>query len=217
MTLFETHIDARQRLLHAAGQVFAENGYEKSTVREICERAGTNVASVNYYFQDKGELYRAVFDLAHERMQEQMDGTGEGAESRPAEERLRLFIHGHVRGVLGIAGPPAWFSTLVTREMIEPTHMQREIFAREIKPRSDMVVGIVRELLGPKASDEQVRHCALSVVGQTVFHKLAQPIISILHPDQGYTEAEVNRLAEHIAGFSLAGIMAERQRLEDNS
>ena len=47
----------REKLLEAAAAVFAETGYHGATVRQICARAGTNVALVNYYFGDKMGLY----------------------------------------------------------------------------------------------------------------------------------------------------------------
>ena len=49
--------DPRQRLLETAGQIFAEKGFDGATVREICRRAGVNIAAVNYYFRDKERLY----------------------------------------------------------------------------------------------------------------------------------------------------------------
>ena len=54
------------QLLDAAGKVFAEKGYDRSTVREICSLAGVNVSAVNYYFGDKERLYiEAVKNARH--------------------------------------------------------------------------------------------------------------------------------------------------------
>jgi AcrR family transcriptional regulator len=54
----------RQRLLHAAFDVFAARGFEAGTVREITDRAGANLAAVSYHFRGKEELYVAVIAQA---------------------------------------------------------------------------------------------------------------------------------------------------------
>ncbi len=52
---------ARQRLLKAALQLFADKGYQKTSTREIADAAEVNLGSISYYFGDKPGLYRAVF------------------------------------------------------------------------------------------------------------------------------------------------------------
>src|SRR5947207_8694438 len=58
--------DTRQRLLEAAGEVFAERGFRDATVQEICRRADANIAAVHYHFADKEQLYRAIIQYAEE-------------------------------------------------------------------------------------------------------------------------------------------------------
>src|SRR6516225_8210096 len=60
--------ETRERVLKAAAQLFADRGFKKVTVRDICRAARANVAAVNYHFGDKGGLYREVLQLAIETM-----------------------------------------------------------------------------------------------------------------------------------------------------
>ena len=54
-------IESKDRLLKAATEVFAEKGYRDATVAEICRRAESNVAAVNYHFGSKGALYATLW------------------------------------------------------------------------------------------------------------------------------------------------------------
>ena len=49
--------ETRERVLRSAAQLFADRGFKKVTVREICRAARANVAAVNYHFGDKGGLF----------------------------------------------------------------------------------------------------------------------------------------------------------------
>ncbi len=52
----------RQRLLQAARQRFAKDGYAATTVRDIATEAGVNVALINRYFTSKEGLFEACLD-----------------------------------------------------------------------------------------------------------------------------------------------------------
>ncbi len=54
---------ARDRILDAALDVFAEYGYDGTSTREICKRAGVNVAALNYHWGSKESLWLAVCDV----------------------------------------------------------------------------------------------------------------------------------------------------------
>src|SRR4051812_20479295 len=87
-----THDKTRQRLLEAAGEVFADFGFRKATVRDICSRAEANVAAVNYHFGDKHKLYSEVLKYAHGcAIAKYPPSLGLSPDSLP-EKRLHAFV-----------------------------------------------------------------------------------------------------------------------------
>jgi len=203
----------RERLLQAAGEVFARRGFERATVREICRKAHANVAAVNYHFGGKRRLYTEAIQYGVRRALETFPpDLGLGPRPTP-EQRLQAFIRAFLHRFLD-TGQPEWHARLVARELVEPTPALDALVERIIRPLSERLRGIVRDLLGKQAGDETVRRCTLSIVGQCLLYHHSRPVLERLYGRQRYTEARIEELARHITQFSLGAIRCLRNESE---
>jgi len=202
----ESHAETRRQLLEAGGEVFAEAGFRDATVREICRRAGANVAAVNYHFGDKEKLYAEVLRFSQSRALAKYPPLLGVAADAPPEKKLRAFVQSLLLRIFD-KGPTAWHGKLMLREMIEPTAALDSIVEERVRPMAGQLWQIVSEILDCPLNDERVRLCGFSVVSQCVFYHHCRPIVSRLLPKQEPMDAAgIERLADHITRFSLAAM-----------
>jgi TetR/AcrR family transcriptional regulator, regulator of cefoperazone and chloramphenicol sensitivity len=194
----------RDRILSAAGEVFAEQGFEGATIRAITERAGVNVAAVNYHFRDKAELYaRVVLDACSARAAYR-EAIAEAPDS--PEQRLRSLIYHYLEYLLDPARPD-WKRRLMAREMANPTTAFDELVEKNIRPlRDEFLIPTLRELTGGCFSRRQLGYIVSSVMAQCLYFLQSRPIIDRLNPDFKIGKPEIIEIAEHINRFSLAAI-----------
>ncbi len=201
----EPPIGTEKRLLEAAGEIFAEYGYRAATVRQICEKAGANIAAVNYHFGDKEGLYMAVLRSvpdAHAEKYPADHGLTPGATAR---EKLAAYIQSLLHRVFD-EGRPGWHTKIMAREMLEPTRALDSLVEEIARPLHRELASIIRELLGTKANDDTVRLCTLSILSQCVYYHHARSVLSRLYPEQKYAPQDVVRLARHITDFSIGAL-----------
>ncbi|WP_411728354.1 CerR family C-terminal domain-containing protein [Methyloglobulus sp.] len=207
-------LKTRQRLLVTASRIFAEKGYQEATVAEICEQAETNIASVNYHFRDKENLYLEAWRYAFQQDLERHPSDGGINPDTSAEARLA----GRIRSLIArIADPDAHFFAIVHREMAQQTRLLEKIMAQEINPERQALNALVKELIGPTATEQQIQFCHASIVGQC-FHLLKVRHLRLSHETQRYV-LEMNdaeAYAEHVIRFSLVGIKAVREVNQQN-
>lgn len=65
--------DKRQLIMEATLFLFAEKGYEGTSIRDIAEKANVNVAMVNYYFGSKEKLFENIVKLKSSTTRLQLD------------------------------------------------------------------------------------------------------------------------------------------------
>lgn len=199
------NLETRQRLLNAAGEIFAEHGFRAATIRDICDHANANIAAVNYHFGGKEGLYAAVLRYAYECSKGLYPPNLGLPPDTPPEQRLATFVRLWMLHIFD-EGRPAWHGKLLSREMIEPTAALDNLINEHIRPRSQVLTAIIRDLLPPSASFDDVAHCVMSIIGQCIFYHHCRPVISRLYGAQQYTRPDIERLASHITHFSLAAL-----------
>lgn len=195
--------ETRQRLMKAAGEVFAAKGFQAATVRDICGRAEVNLAAVNYHFGDKERLYVEAVKQAH------CSGYDEPPPDWTPETPPQAKLGDYIRRMLArLLDPrrPAWHAKLMAREMIEPSAACLDVLEPYIRANHQMLDQILEELL-PKDTSLVDRHLiGFSIIGQCLHFKIHKPIAAMLVGDEELKTYDVARLADHITRFSLAAL-----------
>ena len=201
--------ETRERLLQAGMRLFAQHGFAKVTVRDICKKARANVAAVNYHFGGKVGLYRAVVETAILTMQSTTDAARAAGDGKAPEARLRNYISVFLKRVAGHGGD-TWIHHLMMREITDPTMALDMVAEQVLKPRMAYLCGLIGELVGAPPDDPRVVRCSLSIQAQ--FHALMwSRMMAKVTPGFETTPEALDEIAEHIARFSIGGIGAVGQ------
>jgi AcrR family transcriptional regulator len=202
----------RERLLEVAGPVFADRGYQATTIRHICAGAGANVAAVNYHFGDKLGLYTEVLQQSV-RSAQLLAVQNTLDQNTPPEDILRTLIRARLRSING-KDLPDWHSRLLAHELAQPTPALRQLIDKVTRPIYKRLLELIGGTIGLPANDDNTRLCAISVVGQVLAYVLPGPLLAEIWPELKMTPKQVERIADHIADFSLSYLQNFRSKPE---
>ncbi len=201
----ERRQDTKTALLEAGGEVFARRGFAEATVREICAKAGANVAAVRYHFGDKAGLYSAVLAYAAECAAARYPLDADFDPKAPPDERLRSFVRAFLKRLLD-PGRPAWHAALMVRELAEPTHAFDLVLNDLVRPLFERLSSIVRDLLGPDAEEDEIRLTTHSIMGQCTFYRQGRFLMAHLYGIDPPGLDQVEHISDHIVRFSLGAL-----------
>jgi AcrR family transcriptional regulator len=203
----------RGKLLAAAGEIFAEKGFRDATIAEICLRAGTNIAAVNYHFGSKEALYSEAWRHAFAQSAQAHPPDGGVAADAPPEERLRGQVTALLHRIADENNREFWF---MQREFANPTGLLEEVMREEIRPLQQRTERIVRELLGPQVAEREVRFCEVGIISQCINPMVVRNRLKEGGDNQDGTRRidDIEAYARHVVAFSLAGIRAIRAAAE---
>ena len=192
------------QLLDVAGQVFAERGFADATSKEICARAGTNLAAVNYHFGSRDQLYEAVLVEAHQHMMKLDAMQAVAAMALSPQEKLRKILTQIVHRV--VAPDAHWGMRVIIRELLAPTPYVNTLVNKAIVPKVTVLFGIIAEILQLPPGSPGLRRSIVFVIGPCLAMLVAPPQLrQTIFPAQ---DADPQALADDMLAYALAGLDA---------
>lgn len=212
----------RLHILETAGQLFAERGFAESTSKEICTRAGTNMAAVNYHFGSRDGLYEAVLIEAHRQLVS-MDELVTLAKV-PTDPRLKLSAFLTHLIELGSQPKAPWGFRVVLREALSPSPALPVLIRQAVLPKAKLIRGLIGGIMGLPDDHPSVQRAMLFVVlpciVMTVAPKnLRNEVLPALKDAEGladdlmrYVFAGLDAIAKEAKAPAPAGATAGKRR-----
>jgi len=172
----------RERIMKAAERLFAERGYDGTSIRAIVAKARVNQAAINYHFDGKDGLYRAVLRAAFRALTEQQLAHAEEVRAMSPDEALREFIRRQLHPLMA-RDELARQLRIFNWETVRPTAVFRNLVSEEATPFMGLASDLVRRFL-PEADRRTITVAAVWLIGQcSIFLRnreiLAQPPVGL--------------------------------------
>lgn len=202
--------NSRKKILDAALEIFSQKGYKSATVREICKRAGVNIALINYHFTSKKSLYMELIDSIMSDVAGKYPVSGYIKQEMTRDDKLKGIVTLLVMRAFGADGisKTKMRLQLINREILEPTDAMRLAMINRIKEVKGAAIGVVREYL-PDAQEDEIKLCVLSIISQCFYPVFAMEAMKLADlPNDASYENFYEMLIEHIYLFVKAGMAA---------
>ena len=194
----------RDRIMKAAERLFAERGYDGTSIRAIVAKARVNQAAINYHFDGKDGLYREVLRTAFRSMTEDQVSHAQDMKTMSREDALGEFIRRQLRPLMA-RDESSRHMRIFNWETVRPTAVFRSLVSEEAAPFMGLAVNLVRRFL-PDADHRTLTVASVWLIGQcSIFLRtrdmLAQPPTGLV-----LDEAAVGWLSQLIGRWLLDGI-----------
>ena len=202
-------VQSRERLVLAAMRLFAEQGFARTSTREIALAAGTNIASISYYFGDKAGLYRAAFTEPAPHTRDDIAAVNNP--DATLRESLAVF-YAQLLGPLKQGDMARLCMRLWFREMLEPTGLWTEEINNGIKPAHAGLMLVLARHLKLTEVDDDLARLAFSVAGMALHMIVARDVIDQIRPQLLDSSAAIDTWIARLVDYAEALINAEQAR-----
>ncbi|RYY52183.1 MAG: TetR/AcrR family transcriptional regulator [Chitinophagaceae bacterium] len=133
--------DKQVKIMEAAEIHFADRGFEGTSVRDIAETAGVNLAMINYYFGSKEKLMEAMFARRSAYMTLQLETILANREMGPME-KLETLVDQYINRLLN---QPCFHRIMIREQMMNSNHMITEQILQMKRTNSNLTRALIAE------------------------------------------------------------------------
>ncbi len=180
--------NTKRSLVKAAADLFAEQGFERASVRDIVTKARVNQAAINYHFKGKDG-----FDP-------------EKLRTLPRDEALRQFVHQQLRPLL-FRDDVSRYVRMFAWESMHPTKVFRKFMATNSAPYLTTVIDLVRRFLPAGIQDRTALCGAIWLMGQCSIFVRNRELFSQQPFGITIDEPFVDELADLISRLAMGGLL----------
>ena len=191
----------RQQLIAVARGLFAQQGYDAISTRQVAEAAQVNPAMIHYYFGSKQGLYEAMLADTFRPLIERLSAVLASADDADA---LRNFFSLYMHTL----GTNPWMPPLILREVVAEGGRLRGWFIQQFASKGGgMLTRLIEreQAAGRIRADADPSLTALSMVSLAVFPFVAMPVtreVFGMRVKQDY----LDRLVAHTERVFLQGV-----------
>ncbi len=212
MNLSKTHRDqTRERILDKAETLFAQKGYHAVSVREITTAAKCNMASVNYHFSNKKNLYLEVFRSRWIPREKKMYDTFIKNLARydvpSPRESIEALAKAYLEGPLN-EQELRRHRQLIIREINNPTEAFEIASDETSRPLFDTLYNLLKPFM-PPGTQADLTFDVMSIFGIVLYMNYSRPMVSRI-TGKTYDDTFKSLLIEQMVRFSLQGLGVEK-------
>ena len=193
-------------ILDAAERLFAEHGYEATSLNQVGTAAGVSRGTPGYFFRSKAELYQAVLDRSFAEVRDAVRAGRERALA--SNEDHETILAGAVSDYFDFLAARPNFVRLIEREALNGSRLPDGV--SHLSAGQEALAAISAELGIDDAESGEAAQLLLSIISLCWFHLIHARTVAPAVGVRLENSEQLEQRKRHVVGLVLHGLRGHR-------
>lgn len=187
-------------ILTVARELFAQRGYDGTSVRAISARAGVNLGAITYHFGSKAGLYSAVIQSVVGPLRERVVAVAQGSE--PPLDKLAEIVVAYFDHFAHTPDMP---------KLVVQQFFTGQPLTHELRSSMEAILGALVGTIRTGQADGQIRAgspqlMALSLLAQPIYFNIIRGPLAQAGLLDFSDPTQYRAVVDHVTRFAIAGL-----------